>query len=86
MASCRDYLFGLWLMCHSAVFWGTLFWHAKCERREREQYLHSLGFRGSLTWPSLRLMLVQVLGVQLSATLFVILFLKDLLREFHEQE
>lgn len=77
-ASCRSYIFGMWLMCLSAVFWSVLFWHARCERKEREEYLHSLGFRGSLTWPLLRVMVVRVLGVQLLVTLFFVVFLEDL--------
>lgn len=81
-ASCQYYLLGLWLMCLSAVFWHTLFRHAKSEREEREQYLHSLGFRGRVTWPLFRVMLVQVLSTQLFVTLFIVLFLEELLEGF----
>eukprot|EP00884_Botryococcus_braunii_P005757 jgi/Botrbrau1/15182/Bobra.0149s0047.1 len=82
VASCRRYLFGLWLMLQSAVFWPTLFWNARCERKEREQFLHSLGIHGSVTWPLFKKMLVNIVGVQLLVIIFYLLFLDGPFQDF----
>eukprot|EP00884_Botryococcus_braunii_P005760 jgi/Botrbrau1/15185/Bobra.0149s0050.1 len=76
---CRRYIFGMWIMGQVAVFWLTLFEHAGSERKQRAQFLASLGVPGPVTWPLFRDMVVRVVGVQLLVALFFVLFLEDLL-------
>eukprot|EP00884_Botryococcus_braunii_P005759 jgi/Botrbrau1/15184/Bobra.0149s0049.1 len=77
-ASCRRYVFGMWLLCQYLVFWLTLLWHARRERKEREQFLHTLGFEGSVTWPMFRVMLMEILAIQAFVTILFMLFLEDI--------
>jgi hypothetical protein len=74
---CEYYLLGMWFLCLSVVFWQSLFWQIKIEQRERRQYLQSLGLNGTMAWPELKVMVMQLVALQLYLTLLFMLSLED---------
>jgi hypothetical protein len=75
--SCQQYIFATWLVSLAIVFWVVLFWRARNERKERAEYLQTLGIRCRIAWPHLRVMVVQLVILQLFLTFYLMLLLED---------
>jgi hypothetical protein len=75
---CEYYLLAMWFMCLSVVFWQSLLWRIRNEQKERREYLQSLGIHSTVAWPKLKVMVTQLVILQLYLTVYFMLSLEDL--------
>jgi hypothetical protein len=73
---CQHFILAFWLVCVTTVFWLSLLWQARMESKERAEFLVSLGTPGTITWPHFRVMVLQLIFLQVFLFLYLILALE----------